>query len=233
LQCLTVAVRPIHVEELAEVLAIDFDAARHGGIPKIKPDWRWADQHQTVLSTCHSLVAIVDDGNSQVVQFSHFSVKQFLTSDRLARSSGEISQFHIPLSPAHTVLAQACIGVLLRLDEEVKWYDASDIPLARYAAQYWVDHAQFEDVSSHIRDVVEYFFDVDKPHWAVWHRIYDIDDTSWTNFTPDPVISSVLPLYYAALCRFYDLAKQLIARNPEHVNARGGRMVTPLVAALS
>jgi len=167
------------------------------------------------------------------VQFSHFSVKEFLTSDRLARSSGEISRYHIPLSPAHTIFAQACLGVLLRLDEGVTWYDASAIPLALYAARYWVVHAQFEDVSSHIRDAMEYLFDVDKPHWAAWHRVDNIDDISWSNFNPDEVFSNVLPLYYAALCGFYDLAKQFIAKNPEHVNVRGGRMMTPLVAALN
>ena len=231
LQCLTVAVRPLRVEELAEVLAIDFDAARHGGIAKIKPDWRWADQQQAILSTCHSLVTIVGDGGSQVVQFSHFSVKEFLTSDRLARSSGEISRYHIPLSPAHTVFAQACVGVLLRLHEVVTWYDV--IPLAPYAARYWVVHAQFEDVSSHIRDAIECLFDVDKPHWEAWHRVYDIDDISWSNFNPDEEFSNALPLYYAALCGFYDLVKQFIAKNPEHVNARGGQMMTPLLAALN
>ena len=70
LHCLTVAIRPLRVEELAEVLAVDFDAARRDGIPKLNPNWRWADQHQAVLSTCSSLIAIVDDGDSQVVQFS-------------------------------------------------------------------------------------------------------------------------------------------------------------------
>jgi hypothetical protein len=30
LQCLTVAIRPLRVEELAEVLAIDFDSPAHG-----------------------------------------------------------------------------------------------------------------------------------------------------------------------------------------------------------
>ena len=38
LQCLVVAVRPLNVEELAEVLAVDFDDA--GGIPKLNPNWR-------------------------------------------------------------------------------------------------------------------------------------------------------------------------------------------------
>jgi len=232
LQCVTVAVRPLRVEELAEVLAVDFDAARNGGIPTLKPDWRWSDQHQAVLSTCSSLIAIVDDGDSQVVQFSHFSVKEFLTSDRLACSSGDISRYHILLSPAHTILAQACLGVLLRLDEDITEDNPSGIPLAYYAARYWVDHAQFEDVSSRIQNVMEYLFDADKPHWAAWHRVYDIDDHGWWNFTPHPVIRSPVPLYYAALCGFYDLAEHLVVKNPEHLNARGGQMVTPLVAAL-
>ena len=231
LQCVTVAVRPLYVEELAEVLAVDFDAARNGGIPNVKPDWRWPDQHQAVLSTCSSLITIVDDGDSQVVQFSHFSVKEFLTSDRLACSSGDVSRYHILLSPAHTILAQACLGVLLRLDEHITDDNASDLTLALYAARNWVDHAQFEDVSSHIQDAMEYFFDADKPHWAAWHRVYDMDD-HWYQFTPNLVIPGPVPLYYAARCGFYDLAEHLVVKNPEHVNARGGRMVTPLVAAL-
>src|SRR6201984_3444819 len=37
LQCLTVAIRPLRVEELAEVLAVDFDAARRGDVPKLNP----------------------------------------------------------------------------------------------------------------------------------------------------------------------------------------------------
>jgi hypothetical protein len=65
LQCLTVAFGPLRVEELAEVLAIDFDAPAHGGIPQLNPNWRWADHHQAVLSTCSSLIAIVDDGDSK------------------------------------------------------------------------------------------------------------------------------------------------------------------------
>ncbi|KAH9989691.1 hypothetical protein BJV74DRAFT_885148 [Russula compacta] len=107
LQCLTVAVRPLRVEELVEVLAVNFDAARHGGIHLSNADWRWADQHQAVLSTCSSLIVVVGDGDSRVVQFSHFSVKEFLTSDRLAHSSGDVSRYHILLKSAHTILAQA------------------------------------------------------------------------------------------------------------------------------
>ncbi|KAI9429250.1 hypothetical protein H4582DRAFT_1827281, partial [Lactarius indigo] len=106
LQCLTVAVRPLRVEELAEVLAIDFNA--RGG-PKLNADWRWEDNEEAVLSACSSLVTIVMDGGSRVVQFSHFSVKEFLTSNRLASCVGEESRFHIRLESAHTILAQASL----------------------------------------------------------------------------------------------------------------------------
>ncbi|KAI9439161.1 hypothetical protein H4582DRAFT_1877688, partial [Lactarius indigo] len=111
LQCLTVASRPLRVEELAEILALDFDGAKEG-IPELKEDWRGEDQQETVLSTCSSLISVVDDGGHRVVQFSHFSVKEFLTSVRLAGSSVDVSYFHISLEPAHTVIVKACLGVL-------------------------------------------------------------------------------------------------------------------------
>ena len=66
LQCLVVAVRPLCVEELVEVLAIDFDDAE--GIPMLKPDWRWEEQELALLSACSSLIAIVQAGPSTVVE---------------------------------------------------------------------------------------------------------------------------------------------------------------------
>ena len=231
LQCLTVAIRPLRVEELAEVLAIDFDAPAQGGIPELNPNWRWADHHQAVLSTCSSLIAIVDDEDSQVVQFSHFSVKEFLTSDRLARSSVDVSRYHILLEPAHTILAQACLGVLLRLDDDVNKHNAGGIPLVTYAAKHWFDHARFENVPSRIRDAMEYFFDAEKPHWTAWSQVETVD-VWWENFSRYEGVDHVFPLYYASLGGFYDMAEHLIGKHPEHINARGGRMVTPLVAAL-
>jgi ankyrin repeat protein len=177
------------------------------------------------------LIVIVEDGDSRVVQFSHFSVKEFLTSDRLASSSDAVSRYHILLEPAHTLLAQACLGVLLRLDDTVDKTIARNIPLAEYAAQYWDDHARFEEVSSWISEAMEYFFDADKPHWAAWIRVYDID-VSWDWYSPDDGIEGACPLYYASLCGFYDVVKQLIGKHPGHINATGGLLVAPLVAAL-
>ncbi|KAI9437184.1 hypothetical protein H4582DRAFT_2129609 [Lactarius indigo] len=146
LQCLTVATRPLRVDELAEVLALDFDGAK-GGIPVLNSDWRWDDEQQGVLSTCSSLIVIVDDASSKtrVVQFAHFSVKEFLTSNRLANMAADISRFHIRLEPAHTVITQACLAILLQSDLSGSVKRSS--PLLYYAARHWVGHAQFEKVS--------------------------------------------------------------------------------------
>jgi len=198
----------------------------------LNPNWRWADHHQAVLSTCSSLIAIIEDGDHQVVRFSHFSVKEFLTSDRLAFSSEDVSCYHITLdSEAHTVLAKACLGVLLRLDSRVMKHNVDDIPLAGYAARYWFDHVRFGNVASRIQDGMKYFFDAGKSHWPAWSRVQRID-VSWEWFTLKKSEGDTFPLYYASLGGFYDLAEHLLGKHPEQINARGGQLVSPLVAAL-
>ena len=232
LQCLTVAVRPLLVAELAELLAFDFQASTSRGIPTLKEDWRWDDQEEAVLSTCSSLIAVISCDDTRVVQFSHFSVKEYLTSSRLAHSPhGEVSQFRIDLEPAHTITAQACLATLLHLDEHAGTGDAKVSPLVKYAAQHWVDHTQFEEVSSRVREGMDDLFDSSKPHFAAWLQEHDIDE-SWGYLNPDLEDGVGSPLYYAAFCGFYDLAERLLTKHPNQVNARGGRIFAPLPAAL-
>ena len=227
LQCLTVAVRPLRLEELADVLAFDFDEAP-GGIPTVNAEWRREDQEYAVLSTCSSLITVVNDGDSRVVQFSHFSVKEFLTSDRLAVSPGDISYHHIPPAPAHTILAQACLGVLLRLDDAGWETFVQLFPLADYASQHWVDHALFEDVSSRVKDGIELLFDNDRPYFSRWVQNCSLEDYyAWL----DDSLHEAAPLYYAAFCGLPDVIEKLIREHPEHVIARGGPLGTALHAA--
>jgi len=228
LQCLVAAVRPLRVEELAEVLAFDFSAE---GVPKLDPAWRWEDQEEAVMSACSSLVVIIEDGDSRIVQFSHFSVKEFLTSDRLAESSGDVSCYHILLELAHMILAQACLGVLLQLDDRVDRDKIKDFPLAIYAAEHWVKHARVENVSSHIKDEMECLFDANKPHLTAWLWIYNEDDDGSSMTTMFPEKPAAGPLYYAALFGFRNLTAHLLTEHPEDVRAKGGSEVTPLHAS--
>ena len=225
LQCLTVAVRPLDVEELAEVLAVDFDAT--GGIPKLNEDLRWEDQEQAVLFACSSLIAIVGEGHSGVVQFSHFSVKEFLTSDRLATSTIEASRYHhIRLEPSHTIMAQACLSVLLRLSSPIHGDIHVGSPLAWYAAEYFGDHAETENVLAHIRGGIDDLLDANKYHFAAWlwvRRTYFLFE--------HPEGPKASPLYHVAEFGFCNMTEYLISKHPEDLNVMGLHG-TPLHAAL-
>jgi len=176
---------------------------------------------------------IVKDGDSRVVQFSHFSVKEFLTADRLAEPIRDISRYHIRLEAAHTILVRACLGVLLQLGDRVDCDSVKSFPLAPYGARYWATHARVENVSSRIKDGMECLFDADKPHFATWLWIYNEDRLGRAMSTMRPEKPDGVPLYYASRLGFRDLAERLIAEHPEHVNARGGSEVTPLHVAAS
>ena len=145
LQCVAVAVRPFRVAELAEVLSFDF---KTGSIPKFHEGWCSGDPVDAVLSTTPSLLSIVDADGSPVIQFSHYSVKEFLTSSRLAETHDIICRrYHISMTLAHTLAAQACLGILLHLDKNVVNRESLEkYPLVEYAARNWIHHAQFEGV---------------------------------------------------------------------------------------
>ena len=171
-QCLVVATRPLRVDELAEILAIKFDA---DSSLSLMESWRPENPEEALLSTCSTLIAIAENEGSKIVQFSHFSVKEYLTSNRLETSSvGNICNYHIPLVAAHTILARACLAVLLQLDEKVDGERLGTFPLASYAAQHWVTHAKFEGVALRIQDDMERLFDPRNPYLAAWDRIYDV-----------------------------------------------------------
>jgi hypothetical protein len=176
-------------------------------------------------------------GDSRIVQFSHFSVKEFLTSSRLATAGGEVSNYHIDSEPAHTILAQACLGVLLQIQVDIDRHTSEDHSLARYAAEHWTTHAKFGEESSRLQKGIENLFDLDKPHFEAWLTMYDIDTdppiySIFYQFTADRN-SPATPLYYAALCGFHDLVEHLITKNPQDVNADGGYYMRPLIAALA
>jgi ankyrin repeat protein len=228
MQCLVAAVRPLEVKELAEVLALNFDAE---GIPKLNSNWRWEDQEGAVMLACSSLVTIVKDGDSRIVQFSHFSVKEFLTADRLAEPVRDVSRYHIGLEAAHTILAQASLGFLLQLDDRVNRDNIEGFPLALYSAQYWATHARFGNVSSRIKDWMESLFDEDKPHFATWLWIHDDDWGVSSMSTILPEKPEVMPLYHAARLGLRDLAEHLIAEHPEHINAGSNDGFAPIHAA--
>jgi len=245
LQCLTVAVRPLGVKELAEVLAIDFSATT--GTPKVDKNLQWEDQEQAVLFTCSSLVTIVKNSwGNRLVQFSHFSVKEFLISDRLATSM-TLRHHHIHLEPAHTIMAQACLSVLLHTDKFICEQTNGENILATYAGEHFGEHVEFGNVLSHITDGVDDLLNSHKPHFYMWlwlllrHRGHSIDPENHyrlsTNRHPNPSPFTtwpppIAPLHIVAQCGYLCLARHLISKQPQDLHVRDDSYRTPFHIAV-
>ena len=235
-RCLAFARRPLHVKELAEVIAVEFDAGR---IPRLNVNLRPGDADEAVLSACSTLVAIIKpDGNTlynnvdRVVQFSHYSVKEFLTSERLAKSMrSDLSQYHISPEPAHTVLAQSCISTLLQLDSDMEGIHRG-FPLAEYASRNWSHHAQCHGVASQIKKGMERLFDPDRRHFSIWISVHDKDAPSWGRSTRTSTRTKASPLYYAALCGIESLVEHLVVTRGQDPNQSRGSHGTPLHVAV-
>ena len=229
-QCVAAASRPLRVKELAEFLAFDFDA---GSTSTFLEDWRPEDPGQAVLYTCSSLLAVVDVDGSQVIQFAHFSVKEYLMSNRLAKAADSISRFHVSMTAAHTLVVRACLGFLLHLGEDITKDILETFPLAEYAAEHWVGHARFENVGQHIQDGIKCLFDPTKCHLAIWIWIYDPAYPRDDSGRPEcPSEAEASALHYAALCGIHDVVKFLVFEHSQDVDAGGlWYNATPLILA--
>ena len=207
-QCVAVASRPLRVDELAGFLAFDFKA---GPIAKLQEGWQLQDPVDAVLSTCPTLLTLAHVDGSPVIQFSHFSVKEFLTSTRLAEADDKtLRRYHISLSPAHTLVAHACLGILLHLDRTTTRDSLKQYPLTEYAARHWFDHVRFEDVSQYVEDGMKQLFDPRKPHLGIWIWICDPRNLSMGSERAErPSSPKGTPLHYAAVCGLHRIANFL------------------------
>ena len=222
LLCVAVACRPLQVKELADILTFDFE----GPIPVFREECRLNNPMEAVLSTCSTLLSVVQDRGSQVVQFAHFSVKEFLTSTRFSEKGDTISRrYHISMTPAHTAVTQACLGMLLHLDQNITRHSLTRFPLAEYAAEHWLEHARFEGVSPNVEEGMKQLFDRTKAHLSIWLWMYDPTVAYWQrreNLRPDgPSPPRGTPLHYTAFCGLHHIAKILATEYPTDVNSQG------------
>jgi len=221
LQCITVASRPLHVDELAEFFAFNFDA---GLVPGFDEDWRLEDPLEGVISPYSSLVSVVKIGESDIVQFPHIALRDFLTSNRFAEKRDTLSEnCHISMTDAHTLVARACLGILLHINSTITRHSLAEFPLAEYAAQYWIDHARFEGVSQTLEEGVKQLFDPSLIHFSIWNWIHDpIHPRTQCEREerPRPYSSLRSPLHYAAFLGLPAVVAFLVIDRSQDVDSR-------------
>ncbi|KAL1604848.1 hypothetical protein SLS60_004388 [Paraconiothyrium brasiliense] len=169
LRWLAFAKEPMTLEELAEAAV-----ARPTG--SFQAEDRLL-QISDVLRMCHSLVEIQDrttrPEKDDLVQLTHYSVKEYLTSTRSA-------EFHIPEFAAHRYIGASCISYMVFAGGF--GVENATYPLFPYAATYWYEHLQ--NASALDRDVFNPQCDMLKPqifagNSEIWAPAHDspLEDT--------------------------------------------------------
>lgn len=236
IQFLRVSARPLLVDELSEILSIDYDT---GTTPKYEAIWHPETPEGDIFIVCHNLVTTDWINGVKYVQFAHVSVPEFFYSDRILWDvvPERVKRYHCNIEDSHWVAMQTCIASLLHFDDKLNPPLDRDtvkiFTMADYAAKYWFLHAQFGNVADRedIRLGIERLF-AQEYTFAAWVWLYDIDNPTRESMpTESPEKPGAPPIYYAVLCGFPTIVKYLAEKFPENVNSRGGNLGTPLHAA--
>lgn len=130
--------QPLSVRELAEAVIIDLDHDAN-----IDTSERLFDSTY-ITAILSGLVVVVEDH----VRLAHFSVAEYLASDRLAKS--EMAEFWVSVPDCRAKLLRACLRYLQTDDIQIEcsgnqqygdhFKIINEAPLLRHAANCWVDY---------------------------------------------------------------------------------------------
>ncbi|KAI8951140.1 ankyrin repeat-containing domain protein [Xylaria longipes] len=124
---------PLGVEELAEIFILDADrvVAFDEAERLLKPE--------DCLRYTSSLVVIQDSWRGPVARLAHFSVREYLMSDRIAEGPAACFSFTEP--EAHLHIAHSCLAYHLQRSAMREEY-VEHLKLRHYAAEYWMQHLE-------------------------------------------------------------------------------------------
>jgi hypothetical protein len=242
LQFLAFSPRAMNLMELVEVLAVDMD----GEEPRFDPENRIPDP-KDILTMCSTLVTTVDiigyaatDRRLETwatVRLAHFSVKEYLLSERIKSSKASIYSID-PIS-GNLFIAQTYLVYLLGnqfSEGHCAWKyietRCTTFPLFRAAVILFPTHIGTvdEQVDTKTKQLVQKLFSTRKNtnggNYAAWvGGLIPEADTKTIINTP--------PLYYAASFGMTSIVKVLISDMPKsEIDVKGGRArSTPLHVA--
>jgi hypothetical protein len=186
LEVLCFSKRPLKIHELAEVVALKPNTQ-----PLEFPDRLFdPDDIRLILS---SLVSLGENG---IVRLAHYSVQEYLLSDRIR--TGPVSQFGFDEGLAHLHVAERCLTYLLSFAkaDSLNPNICHEYPLLDYSASYWhlhTDRALENDGRRNrsLREMVLEFCDTDS-HLAFVNalRIADPEDLADSDLWARPGLFS-------------------------------------------
>ena len=229
LQWLAFSVRPLHIEEVAEVVAIDVTRE-----PVFNHDEVLVDP-QEALEICSGLVTVASNTwNGQLwlsldtITLAHYSVKEYLVSDRIKQ--GPAKWYSMQEVECHKALTRGTLGYLSQLQQPISRQALKMSVLTRYSATHWYSHFQtIVDETEEVSRLAVNVLSRGSPAYLTWLRLADPEnDYPKPNFTRT-LESTAAPIYYGALLGV-QITRLLLEQNPD-VNITGGVYGNALQAA--
>ncbi|KAH8657977.1 hypothetical protein BX600DRAFT_415770 [Xylariales sp. PMI_506] len=195
LQFLTFGQRPLRIEETVDAVAVDLAEK-----PRFDPKNRLPIPEE-VARYCSSLVIIVtrqvqgEDKEEQDItvnelQLAHFSVKEYLTSDRLINHMAN----DLEETTAKSSLTNICLAYLLELRQDLPPKKIRQLyPFAQYSAQYWWNYAQISQRENATTRLLLNTLFAPQGAYTTCCQLYDPEQPS--GHTNNKLST---PLYYAA-----------------------------------
>ncbi|KAF7980620.1 hypothetical protein HWV62_37408 [Athelia sp. TMB] len=225
LHWLAFSVRDLRLDELADVVSVDFDSEDG---PAYDADLRYGDS-TIALAVCSGLVT----ESNGIVKLAHFSVKEYLTSGSI--KLGTAAYFDIGKRISHSTIAQTCLAYLLNFDkpDAITEKTLGSFPLAKYAAKNWIHHyrsAEDTGPSALQTILLRLFTHTSNDVLVNWVRLSNPDsDGNPEIHLPVPRVAE--PLYYASHLGLLPVMEHLLATGTRP-DAFGGLFGTPLQAAV-
>jgi hypothetical protein len=159
------------------------------------------------------------------VRLAHFSVKEYLESKRILKSSAH--QFYLESATGQRALSQGCLTYLryysVSPEKTLTKQDLETFPLLEYAAQSWFHHCALQHDAETSREVSFLQTGQVKSDWLLVHDPDTFRGWGEQPFSTCRIKAAVLgsAIYYASLLRLSAVVSSLLASGAD-VNAEGG-----------
>ncbi|KAL9609925.1 MAG: hypothetical protein Q9167_005343 [Letrouitia subvulpina] len=223
LSLLCFARRPLTVLEVIDGIAVEIGEPAHFNHAR-----RLQDAND-IRELCVGLIEISTEedelndtiSNEEYVRIAHFSVQEYLVSDRIQKSH-QAAFFALDYRPAHVEIAQVCLIYLLQPSLSIRYANKmlEEYPLVKFAARNWYFHyKETASFSSELYNLILKLFKFKKASFATWVRIFDgyreQFERDWRGMNPDdnlppPIDDIAASVYYASSLGLYDILRELL-----------------------
>ena len=249
LQYLALAPCSVSVADVAEAVAIDRDCHTFDPEDRLADPFDIVEVLSSLVTYSSTQIAMnLDEGSScryagaeraTGLRLSHYSVKEYLLSDRL-RNKGA-SKFYISINEAHKCIAEACLMYLLWFDhpESVSLDFILEFPFGLYAARYWYNHARIAYQSPELlpegkENLTSMCVDLLNPErsscFINWLKLSDpYRFRQGTNFERT-LEEMPTPLFYACYLGLREVAEILVGAGADLIGGKSGNNMSSATA---